>query len=100
MDYSVIINILGIFLGLKLLYDFGPIFRSNKSMVLGNIDLVEVSYFIIVFSVIGNITFISSDQLFWFELLGGMASCVVHLFLNWALSNKYGKLNKKRTNKT
>jgi len=97
MEHIWVFNVLGIIFGLKLLHDFGPIFRNSRTMVKGNIDLVEVSYHIIVFSMIGNATFIFTKQWEVFQLLGGMASCFIHLFLSWALRTKCGKFNKKHT---
>ena len=92
-QYIWVLNILGIGLGLKLLYDFGPLFRTNKSILKGNVDLVETSYFIILFSIIGNVLFLSNEDRTLYQLLGGLASCFIHLFLGWAMKKKYGNIN-------
>ncbi len=91
----VILNYLGLFLSLKFLYNYEEVFKnSDKSLVKGNVDLVETVYFVSVFSLIGNLTFVTGYTGSLYQIIGGLASCFLHVFLNWVMRVKYGKLCK------
>ena len=88
-----IINLLGIALGIWVVSIFEDYFKDSRCVIKGNLDLVEVSYIVVVLSIIGNILFVSPlhPHMDPYQFIGGLASCVVNPFLAWALEKKYGK---------
>ena len=95
MSILAVFNIIGIILGFRLLRNREDLFKGSGGLHKEGLDFLEISYCIIVFSIIGNILFLTNIVSFGvYQILGGLASCVVLPFLDWTLGKVRGEYGK------